>query len=156
MYVTKWCAQRTIFRNTMFVTMWTCIASKSHLFLYDRPNHFFIVSQEKNDRNAENVPKFQCAIIFRDKHLLPCERIFLKFAIFWYLGGVMSIIKYYVVWVKTHQKQVYRFTSLIISGPNEISPKASISVYVLAAGCQDGICVNEIQNTRPESSLEKL
>ena len=44
----------------------------------------------------------------------------------------------------------------IVSGPNYKSPKASISVYVLAAGSQDGICVNEHQNTRPDSSLEKL
>ena len=43
-----------------------------------------------------------------------------------------------------------------ISGPNENSPEASISVYVLAAGSQDGVCVNEHQNTRPERSLEKL
>ena len=41
-----------------------------------------------------------------------------------------------------------------ISGPNENSQKASISVYVLAACNQDGFCVNEHQNTRPERSLE--
>ena len=46
--------------------------------------------------------------------------------------------------------------SLIISGPNENSQKASISVDVLAACSQDRICVNEHQNTRPERNLEKL
>ena len=44
----------------------------------------------------------------------------------------------------------------ITSGPNENSQKASISVYVLAACSQDRICVNEHQNTGPESNLEKL
>ena len=34
--------------------------------------------------------------------------------------------------------------------------KASASVYVFAACSQDGMCVNENQNTGPESSLEKL
>ena len=35
---------------------------------------------------------------------------------------------------------------IIISGPNENSQKASISVNVLAADSQDRICVNEHQN----------
>ena len=55
--------------------------------------------------------------------------------------------------MKTHKKNK---KSKYISGPNENSQKAGVSVYVFAAGSQDGICVNENQNTRPESSLEKL
>ena len=55
--------------------------------------------------------------------------------------------------MKTHKKQAYR---LIISVPNENSQKASISVYVLAACSQDGLCMNGHQNTRPERNLEKL
>ena len=38
--------------------------------------------------------------------------------------------------MKTHKKQVYRLT---ISGPNENSQKASISVYVLTANSQDEV-----------------
>ena len=37
-----------------------------------------------------------------------------------------------------------------ISGPNENSQKASISVNVLAAGSQDWICENEQQNQARE------
>ena len=37
-------------------------------------------------------------------------------------------------------------TLQLVSGPNENSQKASISVSVLAADSQDGICVNEHQN----------
>ena len=46
--------------------------------------------------------------------------------------------------------------SKYISGPNENSQKAGVSVYVFAACSQDGMCVNENQNTGPVSSLEKL
>ena len=44
---------------------------------------------------------------------------------------------------------------IIISGPNENSPKASISVYVLAANSQDGVFVRTTR-PRPENNKNAL